>query len=76
MGGTPVYQDFKYIKMIDIAPYDNPTTTPASIIFLHGDDKRFTTPTMTATPIVTHHEVIFRFFVAWTNPIEYSGARM
>ena len=56
--------------MIDIAPYDKPTTTPASIIFLHGDDKRFTTPTIKATPNVTLHDVIWRFFVAWINPIE------
>ena len=59
---------------MDSIPHDNPTTTPASTMFLQGYGIRFTPATSAATPNVTDQLTIIRFFVAWNIPMEYRGA--
>ena len=49
---------------MDNEPHVNPTTTPASIIFLQGYGKRLTAATIQITPVDTEQLMICRRFVA------------
>mmetsp|Transcript_985 Transcript_985/g.1796 ORF Transcript_985/g.1796 Transcript_985/m.1796 type:complete len:101 (+) Transcript_985:100-402(+) len=70
IGAMPVAKEIMYPPKIDIEPHDNPTTTPASTIFLQGYGNCFTAATMSATPVETLQLMIMRFLVAWKRPME------